>query len=156
VDWKILTGEPINDIPSVLSVVDMYRKRWLIEEYFQAIKTGCAFEKRQLESFKTLSNALAITLPVAWKLLLLRALGRNWPEDDGLLLLSSDQIKLLRILAKRPVPENPTVFDLIGALAGLGGHLRQNGPPGWRTIGSGLQDLLRAELGWNAAKRCDQ
>lgn len=153
VDWRLLTSEPIDTAEEVLAVVDIYRKRWLIEEYFQALKTGCAFEKRQLESFKTLSNALALTLPVAWKLLLVRALGREYPDEDGSILLTPEQTKLLRLIAKRPVPEKPTAHQIMWALAGLGGHLRQNGPPGWKTLAAGLQHLLTAETGWNAARQ---
>lgn len=156
VDWKLLTTEPIVSEEAVLDIVDMYRKRWLIEEFFQAIKTGCSFEKRQLESFHTLAKALAVTLPVAWKLLLLRAMGREYPEQPATVVLSEDQIELLRRIAKRPVPPNPTAYDILWALAGMGGHLRQNGPPGWKTLAAGLQVLLAAEQGWLAAKRCDQ
>lgn len=58
-------------------VVDIYRMRWLIEEYFKALKTGCAIEKRQLESKHALVNALAVLIPIAWRLLRLRALARE-------------------------------------------------------------------------------
>lgn len=43
--------------------MDAYRARWVIEEFFKALKTGCNFERRQLESFQSLRIALAIFLP---------------------------------------------------------------------------------------------
>ena len=60
VDWLLLTSEPIDTDEQILEVVDVYRACWLIEEYFSALKTGCAFERRQLESKSTLTKALAL------------------------------------------------------------------------------------------------
>ena len=39
VDWLLLTSEPIDTDEQILEVVDIYRARWLIEEYFSALKT---------------------------------------------------------------------------------------------------------------------
>jgi hypothetical protein len=36
-------------------------------------------------------------------------------------------------------------------LARLGGHLRQNGPPGWLTLGRGFRNFCEIERGWIAA-----
>ena len=79
-EWQLVTSEPIGTQEQVLRVVDWYRGRWLIEEFFKALKTGCAYEKRQLESFATLQIALALLAPVAWQLLLLRQLARAAPD----------------------------------------------------------------------------
>ena len=59
VEWHLLTTEPIDTEEEILQVVDYYRCRWLIEEYFKALKTGCAYEKRQLESYETLLTTRA-------------------------------------------------------------------------------------------------
>ena len=77
VEWVLLTSERVQTSAQVESVVSGYRARWLAEEYFKAIKTGCAFESRQLESAKTLEALLAYTLIVAYALLLLRSLSRQ-------------------------------------------------------------------------------
>ncbi len=39
------------------------------------------------------------------------------------------------------------------AIAGLGGHLKSNGDPGWQVLGRGYEKLLAYEMGWLAAKR---
>jgi hypothetical protein len=39
------------------------------------------------------------------------------------------------------------------AIAGLGGHLKSNGDPGWLVLGRGMHDLLLLELGWRARVR---
>ncbi len=99
--WRLMTTEPIATPEDRARVVDFYRARWRIEEFFKALKTGCAYEKRQLESEHSLLNALAILVPVAWRLLLLRHLARNMPEEKASAVFSEDQLNLLRLLSKR-------------------------------------------------------
>ena len=50
IEWLLVTTETIESKEEVLKVVDYYRKRWIIEEYFKALKTGCSLEKRLFES----------------------------------------------------------------------------------------------------------
>ena len=49
--------------------MDVYRARWIIEDYFKALKTGCCLERRQIESYDALRKVLAILAPIAWRLL---------------------------------------------------------------------------------------
>ena len=44
-----------------------------------------------------------------------------------------------------PLAARPTVKQAMYAVARLGGHFKQNGDPGWQTLGRGLQRLLQAE-----------
>jgi len=155
VEWTLLTSEPIKTKAQLKKIVDAYSARWIIEEYFKALKTGCAYEKRQLESAHGLLNALAIFAVIAWRLLALRTLARTTPEAPATLLFSNDQIELMRgISIRRPrarLPKGmPTIRDMLLAIAGLGGHLKQNGEPGWIVLGRGYDDFLLAELGWSA------
>jgi hypothetical protein len=150
VEWFLLTDLPTATPDQLAFVVDCYRGRWMIEEYFKALKTGCQYEKRQLESAHSLLNAMAVLAPVAWRLLLLRHLARNSPERSASAALNAVQIDVLRAVAKRPMPSRPTVKDALLAVAGLGGHLPRNGDPGWLVLGRGMHDLLLLELGWRA------
>lgn len=156
IEWKLYTNEPIETIEQVEKVIDIYRARWLIEEYFKALKTGCAFESRQLESKQTILNALAIFIPVAWQLLLLRSEANNRPDSPATIALNPTQILVLRAVCKNKLPELPTVSEALLAVARLGGHLKQNGPPGWQTLSKGFSHLLTMEMGWLAAQRYDQ
>jgi hypothetical protein len=159
VEWLLLTNEPIASKKDVASVVDSYRARWVIEEYFKALKTGCAFEQRQLESYGTLRNALAILAPIAWKILLLRSLERAPQSVCVSDAASRTQIEVLRAFSSRPPPEPPTVTSVLSAIAALGGHLTSNGPPGWQVLWRGYQELVTLERAWVAARnrsRCDQ
>ena len=151
VTWVLVTNEPIDTPAQVEAVVDHYCARWLIEEFFKALKTGCALEERQLESYRGLTNALALFVPIAWQMLLLRSLSRAAPEAPAEQALSRTQIELLRQRQPQKMKEGATVRDALYAVAGLGGHLKHNGPPGWLTLARGMQTLLRLEMGWQAA-----
>jgi hypothetical protein len=154
--WYLATNEPIDTIEQVAAIVDAYRARWVVEEYFKALKTGCQIEKRQLESYSALRIALAIFLPIAVRLLALRDAARTEP-DALCTTLSTRQLRLLRACSTRPVSTNPSNWEVYMALAALGGHLRSNGPPGWIVLGRAYEKLLVLERGWLAARqRSDQ
>jgi hypothetical protein len=150
VEWFLLTDLPVNTPESIAYVVDCYRGRWTIEEFFKALKTGCQYERRQLESAKSLLNALAIFAPVAWRLLLLRHLARSDAGAPADAALTPTQLQVLRAVSKKPLPRSPTARDALLAVAALGGHIKNNGDPGWLVLGRGLHDLLLLEMGWRA------
>jgi hypothetical protein len=156
VEWILYTTEPVDTPEQIERVVDIYRARWTIEEFFKALKTGCSIEKRQLETFDTLTNAVAIFTPIAWRMLLARSVSRSTPDRPPTDVLTAVQIRILELKLKRPLD---SARDALFAIARLGGHLSQNGDPGWQTIGRGFEELLLAEyyfsLGQNAA-RSDQ
>jgi hypothetical protein len=146
VEWRLFTTEPIETQSQVEEIVDGYRGRWVIEEYFKALKTGCNFERSQLESRSGLENLLGIYVPVAWQLLFLRSVARDQPTRPASDVLSTRQLHVLRLLLEhKHLPANPTVADVASAIAKLGAHITSNGPPGWQVLGRGFEELLRAE-----------
>ncbi|SRR5882672_3759473 len=149
-EWLLITSEPIDREDQVLKIVDCYRGRWRIEELFKALKTGCAFEKRQLESRQTLLNALALFVPIAWALLRLRTTARR-NDVAATAVLTPEQITVLRKAAEVPLPVQPSARDALLAVARLGGHLHSNGDPGWQVLGRGYQDLLMLVAGYRLA-----
>ncbi len=155
VEWLLLTSEPVGSDAEIQRVVAGYRARWVIEEYFKAVKTGCAFESRQLESAHTLQALLAYTLIVAYALLLLRSLSRSGRDEPGEVLLSPVQLKLLKAKIKK-LPARPTVRQALLAIAGMGGHLKNNGDPGWRTLSKGWAKLLALEEGYELAQALEK
>ena len=150
IEWVLYTSEPIDTPEQLLQVVDWYRARWVIEEYFKALKTGCAVEERQLGDLHSLSNALALLLPIAWQLLLVRSEARERPDTPASELLSSDELEVLRAAAarRRALPADPTIEQAMLSIAALGGHLKHNGPPGWQTLARGYQELRLILTGW--------
>jgi IS4 transposase len=153
VEWRLLTTEPIETADQLAAIVDAYRARWVIEEYFKALKTGCAYESRQLESATTLLNMLGILAVVAWRLLVLRTLSRDSNDHPATDALSPIQVEVLRaVSSKKTFSPIPTVREAMLAIAALGGHIPNNGPPGWLVLTRGFIDLSAAVRGYSAAK----
>jgi hypothetical protein len=153
VRWVLLTTLPVDTPQAVAHVVDCYRARWSVEELFKALKTGCALEKRQLMSLHALLNALALLLPLAWRLLALRTLAHQAPDTAATDFFGPDELALLRHLSVRVrLGPQPTCAEALLALAGLGGHLKHNGRPGWQTLARGQDRLSTALEGWLAAR----
>lgn len=79
-EWILFTTVAVTDDNCALSQLDCYACRWLIEEYHKCLKTGCAIEKRQLESAKALVTLLGFFAVVAVRLLHLGAISRSHPQ----------------------------------------------------------------------------
>lgn len=160
IEWFLFTNEDVQTLADVERVVDHYRARWVVEEFFKALKTGCAVERRQLTTFDALNRILGVLLPIAWRLLLLRHLGSKTESGPSSEVMTESQIELLRVLlkARRPkdvLPDKPSVRDVMLGIAALGGHIPNNGEPGWIVLGRGFQIHADAEILWDAM-RCDQ
>lgn len=152
VEWILLTNEPIDTPNDVLAIVDHYRARWTIEEFFKALKTGCSFERRQLQDYESLINLLATFAPIAYQALLLRTQARVEPNAPASSVLSADELEVLRELGRRKLPDAPTARDALLAVAALGGHIQYAPDPGWLTISRGYEKLALLTEGWRAAK----
>jgi hypothetical protein len=150
IEWVLSTTEPIDTAVDLQRVVEYYRARWVIEEFFRAVKSGCRYEQRQLESYETLTRALMIFLPVAWRLLLLRSAARECPNEPASAVLEPDHVAVLR--AHAALAREPTIKEALDAVARLGGHIRQNGLPGWVVLGRGFVKLDQMAFGWALAK----
>jgi hypothetical protein len=124
-------------------------------QFFKALKTGCAIEKRQPGDLHALSNALALFILIAWQLLLLESEARERPHSPAKGVLSADELNVLRAVSRLPLPAEPTTLQAMLAIAALGGHLKHNGPPGWQTLASGLHTLLILVAAWNLRRAAE-
>jgi transposase-like protein/DDE family transposase len=152
VEWLLFTTLPVGNAEEVAAVIDTYRARWTIEEYFKALKSGCNYEKRQLESRHTLLNALGILAPLAWRLLALRSVADD-PTIPVSTVLDADEVHVLRKLSRDiKLNDCPTAAQALYAIARLGGHFPQNGRPGWKVLWTGFQKLLDRVEGYRLAR----
>jgi hypothetical protein len=157
VEWLLVTTEPISSIEQLLQIVDWYRARWVIEEFFKAIKTGCAYHTRQLETLEGLVNVLATFMPVAWRMLRMRTQARIAPTAKATTVLPSAMIAVLQVFTRIKLPPKPTAREVLLAVAALGGHQKNNGDPGWITLARGYEKLrtltegaaLRDSVAWS-------
>jgi hypothetical protein len=153
VEWYLLTTEPIDTVEQVLRVVDIYRARWLIEEFNKGLQTGCQYEKLQIETADRLWSMLAFYCPIVTNLLALRALAHSDADAPAEEVLDADELDVLRA-------EHPKVRDTrlnahaaLALIARLGGHFSHNGPPGWLVLLRGMVTLRERTAGWRLAKQ---
>ena len=150
IEWRLATSDPIESAAQVEQIVDWYRRRWLIEEFFGALKGGCAVLERQFEQAHALQNILALSIPIAWQMLALRTLAHHKQEAPASRVLTSQQVALIvaasqALPVKQRAPDNPTARQALLAIAALGGHVLRNGEPGWKTLARGFQRVREWE-----------
>lgn len=153
IEWILFTTEPIDSFEGIRAIVDHYRSRWRVEEFFRVVKTGCSIERRQLTEGDALIRALALFIPIAWRLLAMRILARRVTPVAATVLFSEEDLDVIRFLAtrrKHPFPARPNIRDAMLAIAAIGGHLKRNGDPGWITITRGYADFCLAREIWVA------
>ena len=153
VEWLLLTSERIGTSEEIAFVIEGYRARWVVEEFFKAMKSGCAFESKQLESFHSLTNMLAFVVVVAYSLLLMRTLTNTATSAPATSVLSNHQLEILRACTPQPLSKHVTAREALLAVSALGGHLKNNGDPGWRVLSRGWQKLHDYERGYLIAAR---
>ena len=156
ITWRLVTTEPVSTEQEVAAIVDSYRQRWLIEEFFKALKTGCHYQQLQLESGRALLIALSIEAAVSWRLLSLRWAAQHRPNADATSVLPADHLRLLAALSAaetgQPATIQLSVRTALFEIARLGGHIKNNGAPDWLVLRRGLDALVAIHRGWVLAQ----
>jgi hypothetical protein len=151
VEWLLLTTEPCTTPAEIMHVVDLYRSRWVIEDYFKTLKSVCKVQERQFETKHALLNLLALFVPIAVHLLWIRACARDTPDAPATDVFTPVQLEVLTHLASRKMPANPTAVQATWVLAGFGGHIANNGWPGPQVLARAFCRLVEATSTWQAA-----
>ena len=137
-------------------MIGSYEKRWLIEEWHKALKTGCGVERRQLHTSPGLEALTGVLSVVAVRLVQMRELGRREPERPARELVPTVALELVhRARRGRGRPEDWTIHDFLRGVAGLGGFLgrESDDEPGWITIWRGWDALNWMLQGPHLARR---
>jgi hypothetical protein len=158
IEWILLTTVPVPDLDKAVTIAFWYSLRWLIEEYYKCLKTGCSAEKRQLEEVERLRACIGILAVVAVRLLQLKQQARVHPERPARACAPQGHLAVLAAYLHRSV-EGWTIREFWREVARLGGFLarKRDGEPGWQTIWRGWQRLDLMTLGAglaNEAKIC--
>jgi len=125
-------------------MVEYYRCRWVIEEYFKVLKSGCAVE----ETADHLKIAVTMYMIIACRILFMVKAGRDAPDIPCSALFEEDEWKTAYTYAmkKRPPRKPPRLIDITKMVAGMGGYIESNGGlPGAKTLWIGL-GKIRAYL----------
>jgi hypothetical protein len=144
IEWILLTSLVVNDFDDAWLVVGYYEKRWLIEEWHKALKTGCRVTERQLKTKHRLEAMVGLLSVVSVRLLQLKSAARAQPDRPARQMIPLRWTTLLQVARKNLKPmKSLTVGQFFRELAKLGGFIGRlsDGEPGWITIWRGWQKL---------------
>jgi len=157
-EWMLLTSEPVGTKKAATAVLAHYERRWLIEEFHKAWKSGCRIEQRPVQSIDNLHRVAIITAQVAVRLLQLRSAATATPDLSCQHLLTADELNCLEASTKagrsaRPQP--PTVLWAIQAIGRLAGwrDTKRTGRVGWDMLWKGWAILEDRVEGWRLARQ---
>jgi hypothetical protein len=157
IEWTLLTNERVETFEDALRVTGWYERRWVVEEYHKAQKTGCQIEDMQFTTPERLEPAIALLSVVAVTLLNLREASRRADADTRRAdtLVSSEYVEVLSLKRFGKVRDDLTVREFFLALARLGGHQNRkcDGHPGWLVLWRGWMKLQAMLDGYRAAQR---
>lgn len=141
--WVLLTSEPVESFADAWKILGYYEKRWLVEEFHKALKTGCRLESRQYETADRLEAICGVLSILAVRLLQMKIVARNEPERPADELVPKKWIVMLQATRKRKATAPWTVRQFYRELAMLGGFLgrKSDGEPGWITLWRGFEKL---------------
>jgi len=151
IEWILFTRSSIGSFEEALEIVNIYRHRWLIEEYHKCLKTGCQIEKVQLKTADRLLTLFWILGVVATQLLQLKTISRINPDDPAEEHVSKVSILVLKNIYNLKSPLTVKEYwRRVAMLVGFMGR-KSDGDPGWQKLWKGwnkLQDLCRGvEIG---------
>lgn len=155
--WMLLTNEPVRSLAAAWRVTGWYERRWIVEEYHKAKKTGCRIEDMQFTTTARLEPAIALLSVVALTLLNLRDASRRGDAKTrrATTLIAPDYVNVLSVWRYREVRKNLTVHEFFLALARLGGHQNRASDhrPGWLVLWRGWTKLQAMLNGYAAAEQ---
>ena len=154
IEWILLTTLPISTLDEILTIIEYYTCRWMIEVFFKTLKSGCNVESLQFEEMDRLLPCLAMYLIVAWRVLMICRLGRSMPETNCEMVFDDSEWKsTYRIMhPEEKLPSTPpTMHTMIMMIGELGGWVATPGKkemPGPQTTWIGLQRVYDFARAW--------
>jgi hypothetical protein len=157
VHWRLLTSHTVTSPGEARRIVDLYRRRWLIEEFFRTLKTaGFDIEAADIGDPKAMINfAAAATVAAVTIMQLVQARDGNTgqrlieafdPADQPILEAVSAKLEGKTARQKNPHQKGSLAFAawVIGRLGGWTGYYGKAGP---RVMRRGLDDFQRIKYG---------
>ena len=153
IEWVLVTTLPIDTIEDVSNIIRYYTMRWMIEVLFRVLKGGCRIEERRFEHVERTLTFVAVSLIVAWRVLMVCRWGRSYPDLDCEAIFEPAEWKAVYVAVhRRPAPEQPPrLGEMMRLIAQLGGYVNTPGrkdPPGPQTIWLGMQRMSDLAWGW--------
>jgi hypothetical protein len=161
IHWRLLTTHEVADLGDARHIVDLYRLRWTVEEYFHTLKTaGFDIEAADIGDPQAMTKfvvAAAVAAVTVMQLVKSRDGATDQRLDDGF--EPADQPILEAISARlegktarqrNPHPKGSLAFAawVMGRLGGWTGYY---GKPGPQVMRRGLDDYRRIKFGTTLA-----
>lgn len=157
IHWRLLTTHAVTNPGEARRIVDLYRMRWAIEEFFHTLKTaGFDIEATDIGDPQAMIKFVtAVTVAAVTVMQLVKArdgtTGQSLtdafdPADQPILEAISAQLEGKTERQKNPYPKGSLAFAgwVIGRLGGWTGYY---GKPGPRIMRQGLDDFQRIKYG---------
>jgi hypothetical protein len=157
VHWRLLTTHEVSNLGQARRIVDLYRMRWTIEEYFRTLKTGSFnIEDADIGDPKVMMKlvvAAAITSLTVMQLVKARDGTTDQlladafdPEDQPVFEALSVRLEGATERQKNPHPKGSLSFAT-WVIARLGGWTGYYGKAGPKVISRGLYDFQQIKYG---------
>lgn len=151
IHWRLLTTHCVEDADMAWHIVDWYRMRWTIEQFFRTLKQqGLQIEDSQLETAERLIKLTAIAARAAAMIMQLVQAREGKAEQSAAIAFTPTEIETIKALqprleGKTQLQKNPhaegTLSWAAWTIAKLGGWdgYPKSKPPGPITFRHGLQ-----------------
>ena len=164
--WRLLTTHAVASVQDAWRIVEWYKRRWLIEQFFRVLKTqGLKLEDSQIATADRLLKLVAIAAKAAVITIQLLQARDGRGRQPAQLAFNASQIAALAALnhdleAKSRTLKNPHPHDslawaawIIGRLGGWDGYPSSK-PPGPITFKHGLEYFSAIAVGWSLKNVC--
>ena len=151
--WLLLASDETADAETARRLVQRYRARWSIEEFFRVLKSGMRIEDRRLDHVEDLRKCLAFDAITAWRVCDLSRAARATPEAAASDFLSDLEIKVLYIklyargmVKIRPPPASLNISTAVVDIARYAGFIpsKRQPYPGMEKMWKGMKYLLHS------------
>ena len=155
--WRLVTTHAVTNLDEAHRIVDLYRMRWSVEEFFRLLKTaGFDIEEADIgdpDAMIKFVTAVAVAAVTIMQLVKARdgttdqkLLDAFEPDDQPILEAISARLEGATALQKNPHPKGSLAFAawVIGRLGGWTGYYDKPGP---KVMRRGLDDFQRIKYG---------
>ena len=157
IHWRLLTTHPVTDIAQARRIVELYRMRWVVEEYFHTQKTGGfdieAADIGDPEVMIRFAAAVAVAAVSVMQLVKARdgTTGQTLlevfdPADQSIIEAVSAKLEGKTERQKNAYPKGSLAFAA-WVIARLGGWDGYYGKPGPKTMRLGLEAFQSIKFG---------
>lgn len=153
-EWFLLTSLEVNTFEDAKKVIQYYTYRWIIEEYHKCLKTGFRIEQTQMKELQRIESLLGMISVSSVKLLQMRDLAKQDPNEDAIKYVSGGDIKIVRAYYKINDTVHMTIGTFLRYIAQMGGFLnrKSDGNPGWQSLWEGWKFFLTLKEGVKLSK----